>query len=258
MLIDSHTHLDSTDFDTDRDAVLERARAAGVTRILAVCSGTGSAELERSLRLFEGYPDLDVAVGIHPHEAKSIAPEDFDFLKQVAERPKVVAWGEIGLDYHYDHSPREVQRDIFIRQLMLASQKELPVIIHSRNAEAETLEILKQYWGHCSLGGILHCFTGSLKMAEECLPLGFMVSFSGMLTFPRAQELREVAGKIPLDGLLIETDAPYLAPVPNRGKRNEPAFLVETAKTLAGLRGLTLETLGEITAQNYQRLLKVP
>jgi TatD DNase family protein len=199
---------------------------------------------------------VDAAIGIHPHEASLARSEDFELLKKLAEHPKVVAWGEIGLDFHYHHSPRQTQRAVFVQQLALAKANGLPVIIHTREAEAETLQILKEDWGKDGFGGILHCFTGSLKMAEECLELGFLVSFSGMLTFPKAQSLRAVAQEIPLEKLLIETDSPYLAPIPFRGKRNEPAYVVETAKALGQLKGLSLDAIGMITAENYRRLFR--
>jgi len=256
MFIDSHAHLESADFDIDRSSMLERARLALVERFLGICSGTGSTALNAGIKLAEENDDVDAAIGIHPHEASLARSEDFELLKKLAEHPKVVAWGEIGLDFHYDHSPRQTQRAVFVRQLALAKASELPVIIHTREAEEETLQILKEDWGKNGLGGILHCFSGSLKMAEECLELGFLVSFSGMLTFPKAQAVRDVAQEIPLEKLLIETDSPYLAPIPFRGKRNEPAYVVETAKALGELKGLSTDAVGRITAENYRRLFK--
>jgi TatD DNase family protein len=257
MFIDSHAHLGSPDFDQDRTAILERAKLAQVERILAIGSGTETAALDEAIKLAEEFSYLDASVGIHPHEAKLATSEDFDRLKKLATHPKVVAWGEIGLDFHYDHSPREVQRTVFIQQLVLAQEAHLPIIIHTREAEAETLQILKQYWSRSGLGGILHCFSGTLEMAEECIKMGFMVSFSGMLTFPKAQDIRDVAKKIPLERLLIETDSPFLAPVPYRGRRNEPAYVVETARSLAQLRTLSPEAVGEITGGNYRQFFKL-
>ncbi len=256
MFIDSHAHLESPEFDQDRSAMLERAKSARVERILAIGSGTGT-DLDAAVKLAEGSSYLDASIGIHPHEAKLATSKDFDRLKKLASHPKVVAWGEIGLDFHYDHSPREVQKRVFIQQLVLAQEAHLPVIIHTREAEAETLQILKQYWGRSGSGGVLHCFSGTLEMAEKCMEIGFMVSFSGMLTFPKAPAIRDVAKEIPLERLLIETDSPFLAPIPYRGKRNEPAYVVETAKALAQLRALSLEEVAEITAGNYRRFFKV-
>jgi TatD DNase family protein len=166
----------------------------------------------------------------------------------------VIAWGEIGLDFHYDHSPREVQRDVFARQLRLAAERRLPVIIHTREAEKETLKVLQENWRQPEIGGILHCYSGSLELAQAGLEMGFWVSFSGMLTFQKAHNVREVAQKVPMERLLIETDAPFLAPVPHRGKRNEPSFVVETAKALAELKGTSIEVIGSQTSENYRRL----
>lgn len=256
MFIDSHAHVDSSEFEPDRAAVLERARVGQVERILVVGSGTGWQAMEAALRLVEKYPFLDLAVGVHPHEAGSATASSLDEVKQIARHPKVVAWGEIGLDFHYDHSPRGVQKNIFSRQLVLAGEHDLPVIIHSREAESETLEILQKH-GRSGRGGVLHCFTGSLALAEECIEMGFMVSFSGMLTFPKAGNIREVAQKLPLERLLIETDSPYLAPVRHRGKRNEPAYVVETARTLADLRSVNLSEIARITTENYRRFFRI-
>jgi len=256
MFIDSHAHLDSADFDADRPAVIERAKAAEVTRVLAIGSGTGPGTLDCAIKLAEAFEGLDASIGIHPHEAALATEEDFRLLAELAQHPAVIAWGEIGLDFHYDHSPREVQREVFARQLRLAAERQLPVIIHTREAEEETLKLLKEDWGQAEIGGILHCYSGSLELAQAGLEMGFLVSFSGMLTFPKAQNVREVAQKVPLERLLIETDAPFLAPVPHRGKRNEPAFVVETAKAMAELKETSVEAIGRQTSENYRRLFK--
>ena len=254
MFVDSHAHLDSADFDQDRSAVVERAQAAGVTRILAIGSGTGPGTLDCAIKLAEAFECLDASIGIHPHEAALATEDDFGLLKQLSEHSAVIAWGEIGLDFHYDHSPRDVQIEVFARQLKLASERRLPVIIHTREAEKETLTLLQQHWTEPGVGGILHCYSGSLEFAQAGLEMGFWVSFSGMLTFPKAQNVRDVALRIPLDRLLIETDAPFLAPVPHRGKRNEPAFVVEAARALAQLRSMTIEEIARQTSENYHRL----
>jgi TatD DNase family protein len=256
MFIDSHAHLDSADFDADRPAVIERAKAAEVTRVLAIGSGTGPGTLDCAIKLAEAFEGLDASIGIHPHEAALATEEDFRLLAELAQHPAVIAWGEIGLDFHYDHSPREVQRFVFARQLRLAAERQLPVIIHTREAEEETLKLLKEDWGQAEIGGILHCYSGSLELVQAGLEMGFLVSFSGMLTFPKAQNVREVAQKVPMERLLIETDAPFLAPVPHRGKRNEPAFVVETAKAMAELKETSVETIGRQTSENYRRLFK--
>ncbi len=254
MFIDSHAHLDSADFDSDRPAVIERAKAAGVTRVLAIGSGTGPGTLDCAIKLAEAFDGLDASIGIHPHEAALATEDDFRLLAELAEHPAVIAWGEIGLDFHYDHSPRDVQREVFARQLKLAAERRLPVIIHTREAEEETLKVLQENWGQPEIGGILHCYSGSLELAQAGLEMGFWVSFSGMLTFPKAHNVREVAQEVPMERLLIETDAPFLAPVPHRGKRNEPSFVVETAKVLAQLKGTSIEVIGRQTSENYRRL----
>jgi TatD DNase family protein len=256
MFIDSHAHLDSADFDSDRHTVIERAKAAGVARVLAIGSGTGPGTLDCAIKLAEAFEGLDASIGIHPHEAALATEEDFRLLAELAEHPAVIAWGEIGLDFHYDHSPRDVQGDVFARQLRLAAERRLPVIIHTREAEEETLKVLQENWRQPEIGGILHCYSGSLALAQAGLEMGFRVSFSGMLTFPKAHSVREVAQKVPMERLLIETDAPFLAPVPHRGKRNEPSFVVETARALAQLKGTSIEVIGRQTSENYRCLFK--
>jgi TatD DNase family protein len=253
--IDSHAHIDGPEYDADRDQVLRRARDRGVRAVLTV--GTGdphSGALERAVELAEKHDDVYAAVGTHPHDARLFDDRAEERIKELTKRSRVIAWGEIGLDYHYDNSPRDVQRDAFRRQLRLAGDAGLPVIIHTRDAEADTIEILKSEWTAAGLSGIMHCFSGSLKLAESALALGFLISFAGVLTFKKADELRAVARLVPLDRLLIETDCPYLTPVPFRGKRNEPAHVVEVARCLAGLRDLEIEELGGITTKNFAGL----
>ena len=256
MFIDSHAHLDASDFDADRPEVIARARTAQVDRILAIGSGTGPGSLDCATELAAQYENIDASIGIHPHEAKLAAKDDFEFLKSLASHPKVVAWGEIGLDFYYGHSARDIQLEVFALQLELAAEAELPVIVHTRAAEDETLEVLRRQTEKKALHGVMHCYSGSLEMAKKCLELGFLISFSGMITFPKALNVREVAQQIPLDCLLMETDSPYLAPVPHRGKRNEPSFLVETAGVLAGLKAISVEELARHTAENYYRLFQ--
>jgi TatD DNase family protein len=254
MFIDSHAHLDSADFDTDRPAVIRRARDAQVDRVLAIGSGTGPGTSNCTLQLAEQFESLDASIGIHPHEAALATEQDLKWLAQLAGHRKVVAWGEIGLDFHYQHSPRDVQIRLFARQLELAKEASLPVIIHTREAEAETLEVLKAKWSDSKLGGILHCYSGTWQLARACLDLGFCISFSGLVTFPKAENVREVVKQIPLDRLLIETDAPFLAPVPHRGKRNEPAYLPLTIARLSVARGAPAERIAELTAGNARAL----
>lgn len=256
MFIDSHAHLDATDFDLDRSEAMARARAAHVGKILAIGSGTGPGSLDCAVALAQQYAHIDASIGIHPHDAKLATQVDFEFLKSLASHPKVVAWGEIGLDFYYGHSARDIQLDVFAQQLKLAGEAELPVIIHSRDAESETIEALRRQSDKKVLHGVMHCYSSSLEMAGNCLELGFLISFSGMITFPKAQNIRDIAQQIPLDRLLIETDSPYLAPVPHRGKRNEPSFLVETAGALARLKGISIEELARHTVENYYRLFQ--
>ncbi len=250
-LIDSHTHLDDTQFDQDRAAVIERARAAGVECMLAIGTGSGPPDLEAGLRLAAAYPFVLATVGVHPHDAAKATEATFERLRELAEHPKVVAVGEIGLDYHYDFSPRDVQRTVFARQLALAADKALPVIIHTREAWDDTFEILRHDWQG---EGILHCFTGDTAQAQQALDAGFSLAFGGVLTFPKAEPVREAARITPAGRLLLETDCPYLAPVPHRGKRNEPAFVAETARRLAEVRGQSMEEIAALTTANFERL----
>jgi len=251
---DSHAHLDDARFDADLAAVLERARAAGVERILTISGGTSAAELERAVRLAEAHPFLWAAVGLHPHEAGHASDDLYTALEGLARSPRVLAWGEVGLDYHYDHSPRDRQREVFRRQLQLARALRLPIIIHCREAWEDCLGLLAEEWAASGLGGILHCFSGTFDVARRALDWGFLISFAGNVTFPGGENLRVTAREIPLDRLLMETDCPYLAPQPVRGKRNEPAFVVETAAALGRLHGLSGEEIAARTTENFLRL----
>lgn len=259
MFVDSHAHIDGEEYDADRDEVVGRAREAGVGAILNV--GTGdprSGTLERAVQIAERYEDVYAAVGVHPHDAKLFDDDAAGRLRQlVGQSSRVIAWGEIGLDYHYDHSPREVQREVFTRQLRLARETDVPVIIHSREADEDTVRLLREECGESLQGGIMHCFGGGMMMAESVLELGFMISFAGNVTFKKAENLREVALRVPLDRLLIETDCPYLTPVPFRGRRNEPARVVEVARCLAELHGMTTAEMGEITTANFSRFFNL-
>jgi TatD DNase family protein len=256
MLIDSHCHLDDKQFDPDRADVITRARESGVERMMAIGTGNGPPDLEAALRLARQYDFIYATVGVHPHDAAKATPETFAAMEALAAeataKSKVLAIGEIGLDYHYDFSPRDIQRDVFLAQLKLAGRAGKPIVIHTREAWDDTLALLREHW---SGGGIIHCFTGGPVEARQALDLGFHLSFGGVITFPKAEALREAARMVPEDRLLIETDAPYLAPVPKRGKRNEPAFIVETARRLAEVRGVAPERIAEATTANFERLL---
>jgi TatD DNase family protein len=249
-LVDTHCHLDAAPFDEDRDAVVARAVEAGVDRMMAIGTGDGPPDLEAGIRLAERYPFLYPTVGVQPHDASKAGEETWDRLRDLARRPDVVAVGEIGLEYHYDTSPRPVQREVFARQLRMAQDLGKPVVIHTREAWADTMSLLRGWRSGC----ILHCFTGDAAQAEEALAAGFHLSFGGVLTFPKASANREAARIAPADRILVETDSPYLAPVPRRGMRNEPAFVVETARALAAIRGASLEEIADTTTRNWERL----
>lgn len=259
MFVDSHAHIDGPEFDADRNEIIDRAHAAGVTTILNV--GTGdphSGVFERAIEVGRKYPSLYTAIGTHPHDARfynEAAEQKTKELLKTGER--VVAWGEIGLDFHYDNSPRDVQIDAFKRQLRAARECDVPVIIHTREAERETIEILKTDYDGASRKGVFHCFSGSRDLAMRALDLEFMISFSGIVTFKKAAELKEIAKEVPLDRLLVETDCPFLAPVPYRGKRNEPAYVVEVARHIAELRGVEIEEVARISTENFKRFLRI-
>ncbi|MDQ3750304.1 MAG: TatD family hydrolase [Acidobacteriota bacterium] len=261
IFVDSHCHIDGAEFDTDREDVIKRAREVGVKMMLVV--GTGDAtnfeNFSRVVRLAEKHENIFASVGVHPHDAKTYNAENERRLIELAsESEKVIAWGEIGLDLYYDHSLPELQKEIFRRQIQIAKELDLPIIIHSRDADVETIEILtEECAGENFRGGIMHCFGGTAEMAERLMDIGFLISFAGNVTFKKAENLRDAARIVPLEKLLIETDAPYLAPIPFRGKRNEPMFVVETAKFLADFYGLEVEELAKQTTQNFLDFFKL-
>lgn len=281
MFIDSHCHIDGEQFVEDRDEVVRRAREAGVVAMLNV--GTGDPrtdDFRRAVAVAERYENVYASVGVHPHDAKLYDDAAEERLIELTRSEKVIAWGEIGLDYYYDHSPREVQREVFRRQIRTARSLNLPVIIHSRDADDETVEILTEEFGGITeyesggsklepdpanftvssqplvascepKPGIMHCFGGTPEMAEKLMAIGFLISFAGNVTFKKAENLRDAARVVPLDRLLIETDCPFLTPVPFRGKRNEPSFVVHTAGFLAELKGVDIEELAQATTANF-------
>jgi TatD DNase family protein len=253
MLIDSHCHLDSDQFDNDRVAVITRALEAGITQMLAIGTGNGPPDLEAGIRLADQYEFFYATVGIHPHDASKSTEETLQNLAHLAQHPKAIAIGEIGLDYHYDFSPRATQHEVFIAQLKIAEAAKKPTVIHTREAWDDTISVLRQHWNP-QHGGIMHCFSGGPKEAQQALDLGFHLSFGGIVTFPKALEIQEAARMTPDDRILIETDAPYLAPVPKRGKRNEPSYIIETAKKLAALRGVPLDEISATTTANFRHL----
>jgi len=257
VLIDSHCHLDFPEFAEDLDATLARARAAGIDKMLTISTRLDRFDAVRAVA--EKSDRIWCSVGIHPHEAAAAMGASADRLIALAEGPKVVGIGETGLDYFYEHSPREIQRDLFRIHIQAARQSGLPLIVHTRDADDETAAILVDEMGKGAFTGLIHCFSASRDFAETALELGFYISVSGIITFNKAQALRDVVQGIPLDRLLVETDAPFLAPVPYRGKRNEPAFTAATATKLAGIKGVDIDTLAAATTANFHRLFtKVP
>ncbi len=274
MYVDSHAHLDGPKFEQDRPQVLERAREAGIEAIVTIGNGEGPQDAGCGIRIAEQYdpegaaisgggPRIYATVGIHPHEARLADDAAYAHLESLARHPRVIAWGEIGLDYHYDHSPRDVQKLVLVRQMELAAAAQLPIVIHCRpsanseNAWEDLLQLLGGGWAGLGLGGILHCFTGEWKHARAALEMGFLISFAGNVSYSKAENIRESARNVPLDSILIETDSPYLAPVPHRGKRNEPSYVVETARTVARVRGIEAEKLGEASSGNFRRFFRL-
>ncbi len=269
MFIDSHAHLEGKRYDSDRDDVLRRAKSAGVAAYLAIGNGDGPDTADCGIRLAEkyngnsDYPEIWASIGIHPHEANLANDDAYARLERWARHPRIVAWGEIGLDYYYDHSPRDIQKAVFLKQMELARAAKLPIIIHCRpsdnseNAWDDCLSLIAGHWKSSGLGGILHCFTGTVEHARRGLDLGFMISFAGNVTFPKAQNIRDAAQLVPLDRMLIETDSPYLAPIPPRGKRNEPAFVTEVAAQIGALRGASAADIGLQTAENFFRFFRL-
>lgn len=254
-LADSHCHLDDRQFASDRMEVIERGQEAGVDYLLAIGTGDGPPDLEAGVRLADEYPFIYATVGIHPNDAAKTGPDIFRHLEGLLRHPKVRAMGEIGLDYHWD-VPKETQIPVFREQLALAAEVRLPVVIHTRDAWNDTLEELKKHWVPTGLPCLMHCFTGDAEMARECLELGFYLAFGGVTTFPKSQAIREAARITPIDRMLLETDAPYLAPVPHRGKRNEPAYVADTARAIAAIRGMSPEELAQKTTENFARLFE--
>lgn len=255
-LVDSHNHIDMPQFDADREAVVARAREAGVETMLIVGGVDQEAGHRRALRVAAELA-LPVSAGVHAHEAKLATEAVYDELCGLGKDGRIVAIGEIGLDFHYDHSPRPVQREVFRRQVRLAREVGLPVIIHTREADLETAALLEEE-GAGEVGGVIHCFTGGPALARRVLALGFYVSFSGIVAFPRAEGIQAIAKEVPRDRLLVETDAPFLAPPPHRGKRNEPSFVVEVARKVAALRGTGIEDVAAAARENFARLFRLP
>jgi TatD DNase family protein len=252
MLVDSHCHLEFPDFAQDQQGVIGRARAAGIGHFLTICTRVN--RFDEILRVAEAHDDVSCSLGTHPHNAEEEGEVTTEGLVKLAQHPKVVAIGETGLDYYYDNSPRELQQEAFRRHIRAAIELDLPVIVHTRDADEDTARILREEGQGTGMKGVIHCFSSSPQLAEDALDLGFYISFSGILTFKKAEELRETARKVPAERMLVETDAPFLAPIPMRGKRNEPAFVVHTAKVLGALHAMDEKALAEQTTRNFFKL----
>lgn len=254
MLVDSHCHLDFPDFGSELDAVVARAKAAGVGRIVTI-----STRMKRRadlIEIAERFPDVFCSIGTHPHNAHEELDVTIGQIVRWTDHPKVVAIGEAGLDYHYDHSPREAQGQGFRNHIAAARETGLPLVIHSREADADMARILEQEMGKGAFPAVLHCFTAGRELAERAIELGLFISFTGIVTFKKSDALRAIAASLPADRFLVETDAPYLAPAPHRGRRNEPAYVVETAKVLAEVRGVSFDELARQTTDNFFRLFR--
>jgi TatD DNase family protein len=254
MFVDSHAHLDDPRFDEDRDAVIQRAWDSGIRKILTIGNGGGPDQMGCGIPIAESRDWIYTSVGVHPHDAVKVEERHYSLIENLAAHSRVLAVGETGLDYYYDNSPREIQREVFRRQLALANKLNLPVIIHTRDADDDTIALLKEM---NPSRGVIHCFTSGEKLADFVLEIGFYISFSGIVTFPRAQTLAAVAHRVPPDRILVETDCPYLAPVPHRGKRNEPAFVADTARFLAQIRGMSIDELATLASANFDTLFAV-
>jgi TatD DNase family protein len=270
LLIDSHAHLDSERYAEDREAMLSRAAAAGVGAVLAIGIGDGPAEMHQALdicRKFNtqsGMPKLFASAGIYPHNTLEADEAALALLDGLLAEPEVIACGEIGLDYYHDGAPHSAQREGFIKQLEVAGARKRPILIHCRPKDGATdawddlFAVLDEHWSHTGLGGVMHCFGGGYEQARRSLDMGFLVSFAGNVTYPKAQPLRDVAARMPLDGVLVETDAPWLAPATLRGQRNEPAWVTQTAQTLAEALGVSADEIASATTKNFARLFRLP
>ena len=256
MLVDSHAHIQGKEYAGETAAVIERARAAGVEQIIAVGGAGDMSSNSEAVHLADAFANIYATVGMHPHDAKDVGPDELQKLKDLALHPKVIAVGETGLDYYYNHSPRDVQRRVFAQFIHLARATELPIVVHERDAASDGAELLRSE-GEGKLCGVIHCFTGNYEAARAYLDLGFYISFTGIITFKNADDLRDVARRVPLERILVETDSPYLTPVPHRGKRNEPAYVRLVAATVANIKGVSLEEVARVTTDNTRRLFRI-
>lgn len=255
-LIDSHTHIQGKEYAGDTEAVIDRAGEAGVDKIIVVGGAGDMASNTAAVALADSWANLYATVGMHPHDAKHVGEEELRQLKELVAHPKVIAVGETGLDYYYNHSPREVQREVFTQFIHLAGEKQLPLVVHERDGAQEAAELLREE-GNGKVQGVIHCFTGDYDAARAYLDLGFYLSFTGIITFKNAGALREVVRIVPLDKMFVETDSPYLTPVPHRGKRNEPAYVRFVAASIASVKGLSIEEVARVTTNNVRTLFRI-
>jgi TatD DNase family protein len=256
MLIDSHAHIQGKEYADEREAVVARAREAGVGKIIAVGGAGDMASNTEAVALASVFPEIYATVGMHPHDAKDVGADELEKLRELTSHPKVVAVGETGLDYYYSHSPHDVQRRVFSRFIHMARETDLPIVVHEREAAQDAAKLLSAEGGG-NLRGVIHCFTGNYEAACAYLDLGFYLSFTGIITFKNAEPLREVVRKVPLEHMLVETDSPFLTPVPHRGKRNEPAYVRFVAETIAILKQLPLEKVADMTSENVHALFGI-
>jgi TatD DNase family protein len=255
-LIDSHAHIQGSEYAGEVESVVKRAREAGVEKIIVVGGAGELSSNEAAVALAESHPALYATVGMHPHDAKDVGEEQLEKLQELTSKPKVVAVGETGLDFYYSHSPHDVQRNVFARFIRMARETDLPLVVHERDAFQDTAELLRSDGGG-RVRGVIHCFTGDYGAARKYLDLGFYLSFTGIITFKNAQPLRDVVRKVPLESMFVETDSPYLTPVPHRGKRNEPAYVRFVAETVAKVKELSLEDIARVTTENVCRLFRI-
>lgn len=256
-MIDSHCHLDSERFVSDQAEVIERALAVGVEHMMSIGTGDGPPDIEVAVRVADRFAPVYATVGVHPHDAAKAEAATYKHIAELLKHPKVLALGEIGLDYYYDHAPRDVQQAVFVEQMRIAADARMPIVIHTREAWEDTFALVERHWKPTGLGGIMHCFSGGPVEAQRSLDLGFHISFAGIVTFPKSLDIQSAAKMCPAERMLIETDAPFLAPVPHRGKRNEPAFVAHTAAKVAELRGSTVNEVSRQTTANFRALMGV-
>jgi TatD DNase family protein len=256
MLIDSHAHIQGSEYAAEVEAVVKRAQDAGVENIIVVGGAGKVSSNEAAVVLAESYPALYATVGMHPHDAKDVSEDEIEKLKELTAKPKVIAVGETGLDFYYNHSPREIQHKVFARFIGMAKETNLPLVVHERDAHQAVAELLREEGGR-KIRGVIHCFTGDFDAARRYLDLGFYLSFTGIITFKNAEALRDVVRQVPLERMFVETDSPYLTPVPYRGKRNEPAYVRLVAETVAKVKGLSLEEVAQATTRNARSLFEI-